>query len=70
MQQNRKEWMLNIFNLHNNKTLIKIMWDVHTVEGSLMNVNYSILNIEVAERHIPKCKNIINKPKPVPKRNE
>ena len=28
----------------------------------------TLINIEVAERHIPKCQNIVNRPKPPPKK--
>ncbi len=46
------------------------MWNAHIVVGNIIRV--SVHNdeddyfIATAERHIPKCKNIINKPKPPP----
>ena len=45
--------------------LIQTMCNVRTVGGGTIQVRKSN-KIAVAERHIPKCKNIINKPKPPP----
>lgn len=42
-----------------------ITYNAPTVAGNITQVRI-ISTLAVAERHIPKCKNIINKPKPPP----
>ncbi len=49
-----------------NKVMM-IMFHALTVEENMPLVrDYKFDSLETAERHIPKCKNIINKPKPPP----
>jgi hypothetical protein len=45
-----------------------IWYHVRIAAGSTLHVSseFDLDFIETAERHIPKCKNIINKPKPPP----